>query len=598
MSSKTLSTKEFSTETSNPQRTLKLTDSLVSISSSPNSMEDDMNTKFERNFPEKKKTRIASKDTAKISTDLTTSCSNSDEIKDYEDFNKIEDKVTRAYLNPFNKNYNRNNNFSFGFRKKYKKDRHAFNNWNYNFNRNFRHNYVRKQEVEVLCPINSTNNAENKDIEDNEKMSKMIYIEPEMLLNSTDSLVNSEKKSLEKISEKSEKTSEPSDKHSSKSIKLQSTCSSFTIASKEPQKKCFLPLLFDIEPQNLTPDKLHFYKLVSKELHQHSEKIQKNNKNLFFLRILMLNKVSEVIIKTFNETGLQINFGSCVYGSQASGLATEESDIDLLVNFCSDDLSTYTILEALSKNLEELHFFKRILPLPKATVPVIKLDYELRDDEQHIAEVSGINILKMDISFNEYKSSDGYKPIPSLCIIQYIMDSLNYLPNVKHIILLIKKYLKAKDLNNYYKGGLSSFAIFLLVFSFYKYKINILKHNVNEQFEAHFLLQFLDFYSKFSFTEYLVDINQYNPYVEKSDVNTKFTPVILDPLTEHNISSNTFCINEIQDSFRELKCGLMEEYNQVFLPKKKKYANYNNDKLNNFFSLKNDTNFLDIAFNF
>lgn len=199
----------------------------------------------------------------------------------------------------------------------------------------------------------------------------------------------------------------------------------------------------------------------------------------------------------------------------------------------------------------------------------------------------------MDLSFISFIDQFSLRKeiffTPSLRIVDYIKRSVEYIPQTKSIIFLLKKYLKNLGLNNYYTGGLSSFSLFLLVFSFYKYLIKTLDNEtVNNFFIGQFLIQFLDFYSKFDFKNYIININKEIPFISKDNNNNLIRDeitVILDPFTLNSIASGSFRIIEIQKSFALLKKRLTINYEKTFKIKKyykKKENSFNSNKNSNY----------------
>ena len=228
--------------------------------------------------------------------------------------------------------------------------------------------------------------------------------------------------------------------------------------------------------------------------------------------------------------------------------------------------------------------FNNITSLPKASSPLIKIDYKINPYYKY----NDISFIHIDISFhNIFPKKNSIFFTPSLLIVKYIQKSLEYLPQSKNVIIVIKKYLKNLGLNNYYTGGLNSFSIFLMVFAFYKYEIRLLGNDlVNDLYLGQFLVQFLDFYSKFNFNDYIININQEMPFVIKeSSKQSEASAVILDPFTLNNIACNSFRICEIQQKFDSLKENLLVNYDRNYKVKniysnkrQYRYKNYyNND---------------------
>ena len=382
------------------------------------------------------------------------------------------------------------------------------------------------------------------------------------------------------------------------------------------EKTSFLPYIIDQNKNNLTYEKCYYYKKLSENIVSFYNEIIYNNEIIFPFK----KKLNSIVLKIINQsvsTSLKpyniINL--IIYGSQASGLSLPESDIDLLLIYYDSNNSLEMLINELYKCLQMSKKFHNVTSLPKASSPLIKIEYKVNIDEMNIS------VLHMDISFhNIFPNKATIYFTPSLLIVKYIQRSIEYLPQSKNIIILIKKYLKNIGLNNYYTGGLSSFSIFLLVFSFYKYIIKLFGNEiVNNYYIGQFLIQFLDFYSKFNFSDYIININKEIPFIIKekrnninenesktsnnNDNNSKINyinknnmanAVILDPFTLNNIASNSFRIIEIQQRFDSLKNNLLVNFEKMFKIKNIYKINTNKGKYknkdNNYFQFKNYKN--------
>ena len=263
-------------------------------------------------------------------------------------------------------------------------------------------------------------------------------------------------------------------------------------------------------------------------------------------------------------------------------------------DFCDSVSALYSLLiycdsnNSLEKFISELYTilltsnkFNNVISLPKASSPLIKIEYKINPYSQY----DEISFIHMDISFhNIYPNKNTIYYTPSLLIVKYIQKSVEYLPQSKNVIIVIKKYLKNLGLNNYYTGGLNSFSIFLMVFAFYKYEIKLLGNDlVNNFFIGQFLVQFLNFYSKFNFQKYIIDVNKEIPFVfneEKNNMKQKenINAVILDPFTLNNIACNSFRISEIQEKFDSLKENLLVNYDKNYKVKNVYNSGYKRDR--------------------
>lgn len=364
------------------------------------------------------------------------------------------------------------------------------------------------------------------------------------------------------------------------------------------KKENGLPYILEPNKDNLSFEKCYYYKKLSENIVSFYNEIIYKNEIIFPLKRKLNSIVLKIINQEINKSLKPYNIINLViYGSQASGLSLPESDIDLLLIYYDSNNSLERLINELYKCLQISHKFFNITSLPKASSPLIKIAYKTNNNEMDIS------ILHMDISFhNIFPNKTTIYFTPSLLIVRYIQRSIEYLPQSKNIIIIIKKYLKNIGLNNYYTGGLSSFSIFLLVFSFYKYVIKLFGNDVvNNFYIGQFLIQFLDFFSKFNFNQYIININKEIPFIIKEKRNiceicekdsnnkNKFinqnemaNAVILDPFTLNNIACNSFRINEIQQKFDSLKYNLLSNYKKLYKIKNTSKKKVNSNNYDNF----------------
>ena len=139
-----------------------------------------------------------------------------------------------------------------------------------------------------------------------------------------------------------------------------------------------------------------------------------------------------------------------------------------------------------------------------------------------------------------------------------------------------------------------------MVFAFYKYEIKKIGNDlVNNYYIGQFLIQFLDFYSKFNFNEYIININKEIPFISKDNLkNNNVYAIILDPFTLNNIASNSFRIFEVQKKFDSLKQNILENYGKIYKIKNininvnknmfyKRYNRYKNYYYKNYYKNEN-----------
>ena len=249
-------------------------------------------------------------------------------------------------------------------------------------------------------------------------------------------------------------------------------------------------------------------------------------------------------------------------------------------------------------NYKLTNYYEEVTPILSASVPVIKLVIDLshmisKNDCFYIMKYIGNNYnfpiseifkIKIDISFskhiysvnnsillnslsnssieNKLNNQQTYnsnlninksKIIDELAIknnkssnmqviisrsntpsVEYVKKNLELIKEIKPLILILKRILQIRSLNNPFKGGLSSYSLFLLILAFINVynKKEINESNINSvnllPFLGSILIDFLEFYGKlFDFDSLVVNAgDSENPIIstetlEKIIVNNK-----------------------------------------------------------------------------
>ena len=373
---------------------------------------------------------------------------------------------------------------------------------------------------------------------------------------------------------------------------------------------------------NIGNNELSYFEKLHNNILKNEKKVNIILQNLSVYKNYCINEIKKIINKTYEKN--LINFFIDLYGSYTTGLMIEASDIDInikLYNITKDEFNIY--FTNLYQNLNSENKFEKIIPISTASVPVIKLiidiekfiqnDKELEKEffklkqqnffKNYLFDKNELIQIRVDITFlldfkaeylrqnnnvnnnNEIMNKIENEQINSInkknnekSNVIYIKEQLDIFPEIKPILILLKRYFYVKNMNSSFEGGLSSYNLFLLILSFAKYN-NFSQNKIINL--GYFLIQFLEFFGNiFDFKNFCINLN--SPYIYEvnsfNNYNSGKSLVILDPLTGLNASKSSYKIFEIQNMF-------LNAYNFFVKEKinyeKEMYNNENKDKRNN-----------------
>ena len=349
---------------------------------------------------------------------------------------------------------------------------------------------------------------------------------------------------------------------------------------------------------------------LTKEIISHEEHITNNLNLLEQYRGDIYHKIKIFIKNILNNNNFEAELIN--YGSHETGLSIESSDIDILIKFCKkytmNNISInnqQNIEEILSLIYNELNLEKekfnilQINAIYTASVPVLKIKFDLdkiipTEIKNKIKENYLFNFeeeilqLNFDFTFQEVEGMDIPIKIPSLEIINFIKGCLYIHKEIKPIILILKRYMKINKLNSSFHGGLSSYSLFLLLYSYIK-SMHIPNNTI-----GHYLYGFFEFYSNFNFGIYLINSTFDCPFMLLDELHESGM-LLIDPITSLNVSKSTFKIDQIKSVLTK---GMVIIRNIFLTNKGKNYIyNINSDNkyifLNELFKSRNGIMILD-----
>ena len=311
-----------------------------------------------------------------------------------------------------------------------------------------------------------------------------------------------------------------------------------------------------------------FFSILDKEILDYEKNVDNNMNKIKTYREQILNNIKKFISKILDE---KYNFEFLLYGSYSTGLSIEISDIDILIKFAIKNKSKNSeinsqqnienILSLLEKNLEpnkEKLYISQINPIYTASVPVLKIECILKEIipeniQRELSETYLFNfeneILKLNLDFTFHEVSDikTVESIPSQEILSYIKDKINLYPNIRPNLLVLKRYMQITKLNSSFHGGLSSYSLFLLLYSLYKQIYG--KNEINNaEYLGRELFNFFSFYGNLDFEINCIDAKSDSPIYPLNNIH-KNNILLVDPITGLNVAKSTFKIEHIKYAF-------------------------------------------------
>ena len=287
----------------------------------------------------------------------------------------------------------------------------------------------------------------------------------------------------------------------------------------------------DILKSNLNKDILDYQQFVIKKRDNYIEINEK-----------ILDKIQNNINK------INTNFKAKLYGSRATNLFLMWSDIDVVI--CNEkrnkkikeeinkeeEIETedniedikYDFLEKLNELLNnDITFVENIKYLNKAKIPIIK-----------IKTTKEYNNIMIDITL---QSKDHF----GLKCVNLVKKLLKEYDILETLLFPLKTMLKLSELNDPYNGGLSSYALILMIVYFLEYQKKM-KKEINKDNVGSLFYEFLFFYGGRMDTNY-IDINNINNSMK---INKNPFIYILDPLNnENNVGKTSFKYMEVKFIF-------------------------------------------------
>lgn len=256
------------------------------------------------------------------------------------------------------------------------------------------------------------------------------------------------------------------------------------------------------------------------------------------MRMDVLSRVMNVILYRYPSAQIE------PFGSFTTGLFLPTSDLDLVV-FCSPQPS----LHALEDDFKayDIPAEDSMKVLDKLSVPVIR----------YTDKATGV---KVDISFNHLTGFD------SVSVTTQFMQTYQFLPK---LVLLLKQFLVQRDLNEIYKGGVSSYCLILLLVSFLQHHPRYAGTDFSSANLGELLIEFLELYGgRFNYLKTGICVLNGGRYIAKEEIQTQDFLYIVDPARPtDNAGKNCFGMWSVKQAFevayKRLSSAVLSRENPV-----------------------------------
>lgn len=284
-------------------------------------------------------------------------------------------------------------------------------------------------------------------------------------------------------------------------------------------------------------------KKLHHEILKYCKNIMKNTTEKSVTIMILINRLAECIKSLFPMVTIEL------FGSYRSGLALEDSDIDLAI-INSGLFNRVDIQKAVLQVGETLQLFpwvSKCKAISTATIPVVKLEV----NPVYICEGASAGTIMVDLSFDDaHETIQGsHLGMSTLLLTQRLLYDYPYL---QYLVMVLKKLLYSHSLNSAYHGGLSSYSLNIWITAY----LNITPP-VDDCGQA--LLGFLDFYgNQFDHKRYGIDINNGGAFYVLPE-NHYENVVTIDPINQDNNTTRaSYNITEVLKLFSRVHSKLIE----------------------------------------
>ena len=440
--------------------------------------------------------------------------------------------------------------------KKKKKNEHKNNKQN--IENNIKNNNDKLNEINTNLILNE---IKEKEKEDKGKDKETLNLDIKNINNKNS--VNYQKESIELNICNNKEENKHSNINNNNKISIPSHINSITFSSSKPDeiKNNKNVIIFNnniINIQNNIIFQENIF-MLNKKLHNNIIEYNTDLEEALVIQRKIKEEITNYFSSLINELFKDSTLSA--YGSSLYKLDIDNSDLDLSIS-TESNISLSELNDYLLENNDNNKFIK-INAILSASVPIIKLEIDyLKMNNDVINELyESLKNTKYYKTYYENKN-DNYMNIINIDIslnsannlqLQFIKDTLIKYPEIKYLIKILKKLLQLKQMNNSYKGGMSSYCLFLLLYSYIKLYFNKDNSNIiiNNLDYGSLLTGFLFHYINYvDFNCTIIAPHLINPFVVKGSLD--IIPTIIEPTSKKNAGKNIYKIFDVINTFSQI----------------------------------------------
>ena len=286
---------------------------------------------------------------------------------------------------------------------------------------------------------------------------------------------------------------------------------------------------------NFTYDLTYVFNCLSKDIKDYQQFVKEHIEREQSLYNRLIQNIQNSVDESIHDYDVRL------YGSHATNLCLPWSDLDVVLvprNNNNININNQILLSQLYENLKKKDWVKDSKYISGASIPIIKLICD-----------KTFNNMPIDISIQDEKHF-------GLKCVELVKGFISQYESLKPLVLVLKNILKRANLNDPYKGGISSYGLILMIVTYLQTQKKIGKDiSNNDNNLGRLFYDFVNHYGlKFEPSKYIIYART-NEDEDSEDFNIQNIQigcelVIIDPLNiSNNVAKSCFQFFNIKMSF-------------------------------------------------